>query len=145
MNPLTKIVKPDPQPAYVLLTVILAGFGAVLYPKAGFKVAAVFFAVAAILAVKFIRGVIIESQLMKIGIRAEGRVLRVEQQELHDRGMPQSQVWRITFTYNDVMGAPHEQWVDEFDEETAKRYEKPGAVVNIRYHPDHPDQFRWLD
>jgi hypothetical protein len=145
MNPLMKIVKPAPQPAYALLTVIFVGFGAVLYPRAGFKVAAVFFVIAAILAIKFIRGLMIESQLMKIGIRAEGRVLRVEQRQFHERGMPQSQVWRITFTYTDAMGVPHEQWVDEFDEETAKGYEKPGAVVNIRYHPDSPDQFRWLD
>jgi len=139
-------VKPDPQPAYVLLTLILAVFGAMLERKAGLHVvAAGFFVVAAILAVKFARGVIVESQMMKSGIRAEGRVIRVEQREIRERKGRRSQAWAITFSYADSMGVPKEQTFDEFDEESANRYRKPGAVVKFRYHPDYPDQFRVLD
>jgi hypothetical protein len=156
MNPLAKIVKPDPQPAYVLLTIILTIFGVMLYRKAGADfppavrsgfhgIAVVFLVVAAILIVKFARGLIIDLQVNKVGVRAQGRVVKVEQREFHEKGMPQSQTWRVTFTYVDGLGVTHEQSVDEFDEETAKRFQKPGAVVNIRYHPDYPDQFRWLD
>src|SRR6476660_1298824 len=136
MNPLAKIVKPDPQPAYVLLALIFGGFGGVLYSKTGWKGAAVFFVVAAVLATKFIRGAMIESQLMKSGLRAEGRVIRVEQD---------SQVWHITFAFNDSLGVAREQSFDENDEESVNRYQRPGAVVKFRYHPDNPDQFRILD
>lgn len=86
MNPLAKIVKPDSQPAYVLLVVILAGFGTMRYRKAGLTIAAVFFVIAAILAMKFVRGLMIDLQVAKIGIRAQGRVVRVEQRELHEEG-----------------------------------------------------------
>ncbi len=65
---------------------------------------------------KFIRGLLIDLQVMKTGIRAEGRVIKVEQREFHEKGMPQSQVWRVTFMYVDALSVTHEQSVDEFDE-----------------------------
>ena len=51
----------------------------------------------------------------------------------------------MTFSFTDSMGASHESSVEEYDEKKALAYQKPAAIVKIRYHPDHPEQFRWLD
>jgi hypothetical protein len=79
MNPLSRLVKPDPQPAWVLLAGILAIFGSVAYRK-GFRiVTGVCILIAIILIVRFVRGLLADLQVNERGIRTDARVTRVEQ------------------------------------------------------------------
>ena len=74
-----KLLKPDPQPAYVLLAIIFTIFGVMSYRR-GFEILGGFLVVAALIVlIRFVRGVIVETQLSKAGVRAECRVTHVEE------------------------------------------------------------------
>jgi hypothetical protein len=127
---LSAIFRPRPYPAFVLLAIICAfiGFNLMRISRiAGYIVIAVGVA----LLISFIRGLMIDLSINRAGILTTARVTTIERKS-------------GTYTFADQSGAPHENSIEIWDDEEASRW-KVGDSGNVRYHPDFPEEHRWLD
>jgi len=139
MNP----VRPDPRPASALLAVVTGGLGLFFWSHSH-ALGAVLFLASALLLVRFGRGAAAECQLDTVGQRTCAHVLRVEEHDSNEQHMPPV-IFHIVFQYADAAGVEHQNFIADYDKELAEKCRQSGAVVNIAYHPDYPDIFRWLN
>lgn len=70
------------------------------------------------------------------------RITRIEQRA-GGKGRPELW-WQIYFTYLDNSGRQREDVYDETDAEAGRKW-RVGDSVRIRFHPEEPSIYRWLD
>jgi len=52
--------------------------------------------------------------------------------------------WDLHYTFADQSGAQHENTIEIWNDEEAARW-KVGDSGKVRYHPDFPEEHRWLE
>ena len=135
------LFKPRPYPAFVLLAIILIIFGVQLVrlvPILG----EILFIGALVLLISFIRGVKQDLEVMKIGVIATANITGVEVQSGTYRKR-RYRVWQVHFTFHDLHGNSHEDIMPLDTYHEARKYHA-GGTAQLRYHPQNPENFRWL-
>ena len=136
------IFKPRPEPAFVLLAIICTFIGVNLMRisrVAGYVV----IAAGVILLISFIRGLMVDLSINRSGILTTGRVTSIERKSGMHKGKKE-EWWDLRYTFADQSGAQHENTIEIWDDEEAARW-KVGDSGKVRYHPDFPDEHRWLE
>jgi hypothetical protein len=136
------LFKPRPEPVFALLAIVVGVFGFFTLEKTRAGAAALF-VVAAWLLISFIRGLVIDLSIAKEGLMTSGRVTKVEHKKEKRKG-EEVEWWDVYFTFTDNSGAAHEESIDLWDRDEARRYEV-GSSVKIRYHPHYPEMWRWME
>lgn len=148
-----KIFRPVPHPGIALFGAVLGFFAFISYQftlEPEFASLRVVFTGAAlllgffslVLLINFFWGLRLELSLGKEGIMSTARITRIEQRA-GGKGRPELW-WQIYFTYLDNSGRQREDVYDETDAEAGKKW-RVGDSVRIRFHPEEPSIYRWLD
>ena len=135
------LLKPRPYPAFVLIAVIAAMSGAAalrINRVLGFGL----ILIAGVLVAVFVRSVVIDVSVNKVGVETTAHVTRVERKSGVAQGQTYDVIW-VHFRFNDSAGATHEE-VMVLEGPEAERHAE-GESVRVRYHPDYPSVWRWLD
>jgi hypothetical protein len=152
----SRIFKPRPYPSFALISIILIILGTITLSRADESdipalrrvvtiIGAAMFACSFVTLVSFIRGLRADLSLGREGIMAMAKITNIEHRRVRSRsGGPLTDRWYIRFQFIDMTGTTYEEEAEFFDEEEIRKY-KVGGSANIRYHPKHPNIFRWLD
>jgi hypothetical protein len=107
------IFKPRPYPAFVLLAIICTIIGLKLM-RASHIAGYSFIVVAIVFLISFIRGLMVDLSINRVGILTTARVTSIERKSGTFKG--KTEAW----------------W-------------KVGDSGKVRYHPDFPEEHRWLE
>ncbi len=107
--------------ALLLVALILAGTGAVLFGRA-------------------LRGILEARRLLRLGRATGATVVRVDETSMTVNGRQQ---FKVRYAYRDQQDRTHEGDSGYLDWDEATRW-KPGDPVAIRYDPSRPDESLWI-
>jgi len=136
------IFKPRPYPAFVLLAIICTFIGVKLM-RISHIAGSIVIAIGVVLLISFIRGLMIDLSINRAGILTTARVTSIERKSAMHKGKKE-EWWDLHYTFADQSGAQHENTIEIWDDEEAARW-KVGDSGKVRYHPDFPEEHRWLE
>jgi hypothetical protein len=148
-----RVFRPMPYPSVALFALVMGFFGSLAIAKASgvqFAPASIALRIAGIvllgsslyLVISFARGLILDLSLGRQGLTASARITSIEARS-GGKGYPR-QWWLISYTFVDERGVTRAGTVEELDQDHAGKW-KVGDSIRLRYHPEEPSIFRWLD
>jgi hypothetical protein len=136
------LFKPRPYPAFVLLAIIISGFGVLAVRPIVPILGDALVVAALVLLISFIRGLKQDLEVSKVGIVATAHITNIEVVSGTYRKR-KYRVWQVYYTFQDLNGITHDDVmpIDTYHE--ARKYHA-GGTAQLRYHPNNPEICRWL-
>lgn len=103
----------------------------------------IFIVIAIVLFVGARSGAGAEVGLRSRGATAAAEVLEIRNERRKRRGRLED-FWVARVRYRDQTGALHEGDIDDCSEEEREKLQ-PGRFITVKYDPEHPDTFVWID
>ena len=85
----------------------------------------------------------VDLSIKRVGILTTARVTTIERKSGTFKGKTE-EWWDLRYTFADQSGAQHENSIEIWNDEEAARW-KVGDSGKVRYHPDFPEEHRWLE